>query len=51
MNEQINNEIELFLSKKIKQKDVINLFYKIGEILTENKANYYQLILLDSYLS
>ena len=28
----------------------INLFYKIGEILTENKANYYQLILLDSYL-
>lgn len=50
MNEQINNEIELFLSKKIKQEDVINLFYKIGEILTKNKANYYQLILLDSYL-
>ena len=50
MNEQINKEIELFLSKKIKTKDVINLFYKIGEILTINKANYYQLLVLDSYL-
>lgn len=50
MNEQISKEIELFLSKKIKSKEVINLFYKIGEILTLNNANYYQLILLDSYL-
>ena len=50
MNEQINKEIELFLNKKIKTKDVINLFYKIGEILTTNKASYYQLLVLDSYL-
>lgn len=50
MNEQINIEIEKFLNSKIKSKDVINLFYKIGAILTENKASYYQLIILDSYL-
>lgn len=50
MNEQINNEIRLFLNNHIKSKDVINLFYKIGEILNNNKANYYRIILLDSYL-
>ena len=50
MNEQINKEIEIFLTKKIKSKDVINLFYEIGKILNQNKANYYKIIMLDSYL-
>lgn len=50
MNEQINKEIEIFLTKKIKSKDVINLFYEIGKILKQNKANYYKIIMLDSYL-
>ena len=50
MNEQINKEIEMFLKQKISSKEVINLFYKIGEILTNNKANYYHLLVLDSYL-
>lgn len=50
MNEQINKEIEMFLNQKISSKDVINLFYKIGEILANNKANYYHILVLDSYL-
>lgn len=49
MNEKIDYEIKLLLSKKINESEVIKLFYNIGKILNHNKITYYELSILDGF--